>query len=154
MIAFTDYAELRGRTAVTDNQLLKIKRLLLFPLRFRALGRFRLIKRGVLSLGCPICCPSVTFVKTNLTYPVFTAGFRSDEDWEAWEIISKRKGSFVYLHKVRMYHRIHEDSETSVILGEHARSKEDYQMFCKFWPRPVAKILVKWYAKSETSNQL
>lgn len=31
-----------------------------------------------------------------------------------------------------MGHRIHEESETSVIIGDNARSKEDYEMFCKF----------------------
>ena len=32
--------------------------------------------------------------------------------------------------------------------------KEDYEMFCKFWPSFVAKLLVKFYSNSEKSNQM
>ena len=107
-----------------------------------------------MSLGCPICCPSVTFVKANLPETVFEKGYRSDEDWQAWEKISKYKGTFVYINKVSMYHRIHEESETSIILGDNARIEEDYEMFCKFWPKSIAKLLTKLYATSEKSNKL
>ena len=53
-----------------------------------------------------------------------------------------------------MYHRIHEESETSIILGDHARNEEDFQMFCKFWPIPIARVLAKLYSSSEKSNEL
>ena len=53
-----------------------------------------------------------------------------------------------------MGHRIHEESETSIILGDNARNKEDYEMFCKFWPKCIAKILAKLYSKSENSNKM
>lgn len=154
LIFFTDYAELRDGKMVSDNQLLKVKRLMLFPLRFKMLWGSKFIRRRVLSFGCPICCPSVTFVKKNLPTEVFKAGFRSDEDWEAWEMLSKRKGAFVYLNKISMCHRIHEDSETSVILGDNARSQEDYIMYCKFWPKFIAKFLTKLYSSAEKSNEL
>ena len=90
----------------------------------------------------------------NLPKKIFKPGFRSDEDWEAWEMLSKRQGSFVYLNEIQMYHRIHEESETSVILGDNARNEEDYIMFRKFWPVQIAKLLAKVYAKSEKSNEL
>lgn len=154
LIVFTDYGELREGVPVLKNKLLVIKRILLLPLRFSILQNSKFVRRRILSLGSPICCPAVTFVKRNLPDTVFKAGFRSDEDWEAWEMISRRKGAFGYSKKIGMYHRIHEESETSVILGDNARSKEDFVMFCKFWPRPIAKILVKWYASSEKSNKL
>ena len=53
-----------------------------------------------------------------------------------------------------MAHRIHEESETSVILGENARYTEDYEMFCKFWPKWIAKTMVKFYSMSEQSNEV
>ena len=53
-----------------------------------------------------------------------------------------------------MGHRIHEESETSLILGDHARNQEDYEMFCRFWPKGIARILAKFYARSESSNQM
>lgn len=105
-------------------------------------------------MGSPICCPSVTFCKENLPETVFKVGFRSDEDWEAWEMISRLNGAFVYDPEILMGHRIHEESETSIILGDGARSKEDYIMFCKFWPEWIAKILTGAYSTSEKSNGL
>ena len=45
-------------------------------------------------------------------------------------------------------------TETSVIIGDNARSKEDYEMFCKFWPKCIAKFLSNFYAKSEKSNKI
>lgn len=154
LIAFTDYAELRDGKIVSENRNLKIKRLMLSPLKIRIFEGIRFVRRRILSLGCPICCPSVTFVKENLPETVFEKGFRSDEDWQAWEKVSKYKGRFVYVDKILMYHRIHEESETSIIIGDNARSQEDYQMFCKFWPKPIAKLLTKIYSQSEKSNEL
>jgi len=152
LIAFTDYGELRNGEAVLDNSLLKIKRILLFPMRLFKSSKF--VRRRCLSLGNCICCPAVTFVKANLPEVVFQHHFRSNEDWEAWEMISRMEGSFLYSKKVGMYHRIHEGSETSAIIGDNARTIEDYEMFLKFWPQPIAKLIAKVYAKSEDSNQV
>lgn len=154
LILFTDYAELRNGKVVSNNRLLKVKRILLFPLRIPLFWNSKFVRRRVLSLGCPICCPAVTLVKDNLPEQIFQAGFRSDEDWEAWEMLSKRKGAFAYTRTIGMYHRIHEESETSVILEDNARTKEDYIMFKKFWPEFIARILAKTYSASEKSNKL
>ena len=154
ILFFTDYSELRGKRIVHDNTLLKIKRIMLFPLRFRCFYNSRFVRRRILSLGSPICCPSVTFIKENCPSEIFHHGFRADEDWEAWEYLSRYKGAFIYSTKCLMYHRIHQESETSNILADHARIQEDYIMFQKFWPKPVAKVLIKFYGASEQSNQL
>lgn len=53
-----------------------------------------------------------------------------------------------------MYHRIHEESETSIIIGDNVRTKEDYEMFCMFWPKPIAKVLTRFYASSQKSNDV
>ena len=105
-------------------------------------------------MGSAICCPAVTYAVDNLPNPVFTVRYRSDEDWEAWEKISKLKGDFLYDSTIQMGHRIHEESETSLIIGDNARSLEDYEMFCKFWPASIAKMLTRFYSKSQKSNEL
>ena len=154
LLYFTDYAELRNGGIVTDNLNLRIKRSMLFPLRNRFLQNRIFVRRRILSFGSPICCPSVTFVKANCPDPVFQHDFRSDEDWQAWERLSRLKGAFVYNAKILMYHRIHEDSETSKIIGEDLRKQEDYIMFRKFWPAPIAGALTKLYSYSQKSNDL
>ena len=86
LIYFTDYGELRNGAPVLENGLLRVKRRLLLPLRkFR---RSRWIRRRVLSMGCPICCPSVSFARENLPKVVFRNHYSSCEDWEAWERLS------------------------------------------------------------------
>lgn len=154
LIFFCDYFEIREGKAVKKNQLLTIKRIMLFPLRFSVLQKSVFIRRRILSFGSPICCPSVAFATENLPNVIFRNGFRACEDWEAWEMISKLQGDFVYSGKILMGHRIHADSETSAIIGDHKRSKEEYQMYCKFWPERIAKILTKTYAAGQKSNQL
>lgn len=154
LIAFSDYGELRNGEKTTDVQMLKIKRLMLIPMRPRLLKGSRFIRRRVLSMGDPICCPAVTFCMDNLEQPIFQNGFRSCEDWEAWEKLSRLNGDFLYIPKPLMCHRIHEESATTAILGDNARVEENYIMYCKFWPKTIAKWINHFYTKSEESNQL
>ena len=154
LIAFSDYCELRNEEYVYNTTMLKIKRLMLIPLRFKVFQNSKFVRRRILSLGDPICCPAVTFCLEHVKRPIFQHGFRSCEDWEAWEKISKQSGSFQYIAKPLMCHRIHEDSATTAIIQDHARVKENYIMFCKFWPRWIAKIINHFYTKSEKSNSL
>lgn len=154
LIAFTDYGELRGTDKVYDNTLLKVKKILLFPFRFKAMRHSRFIRRSSLSFGSGICCPSVTYVKYNLPEKVFERGYRSCVDWQAWEKISRLDGEFVYCHKPLMLHRIHKDSETTRIIADKQRTIENYKMFCCFWPKWFSKIIIRFYDKGEDSNNL
>lgn len=152
LIFFSDYVEIRGKKLVEKNALLKIKRGMLLPLKIRRLQQSVFVRRRILSLGNPISCPTVTYAMNHLPHPLFAKGFRSDQDWEAWERISKLRGFFLYSDHKLVGHRIHSESETSAMIGENLRNKEDYYMFCKFWPVWIAKILAKVYEKSERSN--
>lgn len=154
LILFTDYGELRESKYIDKNKLLTVKRILLKPLEISKFSASIFVRRRILSMGSPICCPSVTFVKDNLPNTIFETGFRSDEDWQAWEKLSRLKGDFIYIKKILIYHRIHNESETSAIISDTGRAVEDYQMYCKFWPSWFARILVKIYSKSERSNEL
>lgn len=154
LIGFCDYGEIRNGKKVINVKMLKIKRFMLFPFRFIPFQKRKWIRRLILSLGDPICCPSVMFEKSNLPEPVFSVKFRANEDWQAWERLSHLKGSFIYINKPLMYHRIHEESETSIIIGTNDRTKEDYEMFCMFWPKPIAKMLTRLYAASQKSNTI
>ena len=118
LIIFTDYAEIRNGKTVLANVNLRIKRILLAPLRISLLQGFPFVRRRSLSMGNPICCPAVTYVRRNLPQPFFTEHFRSNVDWDAWERISRNKGRFVYIPKVLIGHRIHSGSETSATMEE------------------------------------
>lgn len=154
LIAFSDYGELRNGEKVYDIPMLKIKEFMLSPLRIKAFAGSKLVRRRILSLGDAICCPSVSFNLELLERPIFKDGFRSCEDWEAWEMISRLDGDFLYIPEPLMCHRIHEESATTAIIQDNARVEENYIMFCKFWPKPIAKLINKFYTKSEDSNTL
>lgn len=154
IIYFCGYGEIRNGEKVYKNQLLNTKRLMLSPLKIKAFWHSRFVRRRILSFGCPICCPAVTFVKERVGENPFTNDYLSDIDWQQWEIQSRKDGSFVYNKAPLMCHRIHEESATTEIIGDSKRSKEDFEMFCKFWPRPIAKMISKFYSKSEKSNDI
>ena len=157
LIAFTDYYELRGGAKVfaDGNRNLRIKETVMLPLRVRAFQKSRWVRRRVLSLCDPICCPSVTYAKDNLPPVVFESHFKSDLDWQAWERISKLKGSFCYVHEPLMGHRIHEESTTTKVIGDNkGRSSEDLEMYMKFWPRPIAEWINRLYAAGQDANSI
>ena len=154
LIAFSDYAELRGESTITVNQLLMIKRSLLIPLIPEISWRSIFIRRSILSLGSAICCPAVTLVRDHLTEPVFENNMRSNIDWQAWEKLSRQKGEFVYIPQVLMKHRIHEGSATSELIGQKGRRAEDIFMYRKFWPKRIAMFIEHFYQKGEESNSL
>lgn len=154
LIAFSDYGELRNGHKVFHSQLLRIKRILLLPLRIKPLQGSKFIRRRSLSFGNAICCPSVMFIRHNLPDIIFRDDFECALDWQAWERLSKLNGDFLYCPKPLMLHRIHVDSGTSRILADGKRKMEDLEMFCKFWPPVIARALVKLYSRSEKSNDL
>ena len=153
-IIFTDYYELRGRSKVYSNTNLKIKRLLLTPIRLKPNLKSKFMKRSLLRFGCSICCPAVTFVTNNCPRDIFKSDFKCNVDWHAWETLSRHEGSFSFISKPLMGHRISESSTTTDIINHGLRTKEDYQLFQRFWPTPIAKFLTKFYQSSENSNHL
>lgn len=157
LIAFTDYGELRHEAGEAPffsrtNKLLNIKRLMLLPLRFGPFRSSVFVRRRILSFGSAICCPSVTYVKEHLPKRLFREGYRSDLDWEVWEKLSKHRGDFVYCPKLLMAHRIHRESATTAIIADKGRTREDFEMYCKFWPVPVARLLEHFYREGERQN--
>lgn len=152
LLYFTNYGEIRNGEYIDNSTMNGVKRVLLKPLEAQSLQGTRLAKRGVLSLGNSICCPSVTYCMDALPKPVFSSGMRSNLDWEAWERLSCLKGEFVYDKRIGMYHRVHEGSETSACIVDDTRTKEDLMMLKKFWPDPIANLINKAYTKAQRYN--
>lgn len=154
IILFTDYYEIKGKNKVYKTPNLIIKRFLLFPLRNDSLNNLKIFKRFSIAFGNSICCPAVTFVKKQINLPLFDYPFKCDIDWHAWEILSKKKKNFSFINKSLMGHRVHDGSTTTEIIKENIRTKEDLEMFKRFWPNFFAKILNKLYINSEKSNNV
>lgn len=152
IIIFTDYYEIKKDRKEYSNTNLKIKRILLFRLRFRNLSKFKFIKRSALRYGNAISCPAVTFVQENVPENKFDADMKCDIDWYAWEKLSKEKGRFIFIKDKLMGHRIDETTTTTKIINEGIRTKEDLIILKKFWPTPIAKLINRFYKKSEKNN--
>ena len=150
LIAFTDYREIDERgESIPVNVNLRIKKLLLFPLRFRFLQSLKLFKRSSIAFGNGICCPSVTFATEKMPKKLFAGKMKSNVDWSAWEILSRKQGRFTYIHDVLMSHRIHDEATTNQMIKENGRTSEDLAMFRRFWPGFIAKPLTRFYRRSE-----
>lgn len=152
VIVFTEYFEIRKNERVFKNKLLRVKHLMNFPFRFFKKSRF--VRRRILSVGCSICCPAVTYHIKNCKGLKFSTDFQNSCDWDAWERMSKYKGSFVYLKKPLMGHRIHQESTTTEMIQNSRRAQEELIMFKRFWPNWIAKRIAKIFAKSTNSNNL
>jgi hypothetical protein len=154
IIGFSDSEEVGPDGCCSDSLNNKVKRLLIW----RAFGSREAIrqpseKRKLLSLGNPVCCPSVIFNKSNLGHFEFSSGLKSNLDWEAWVRLSNEAGAFVYLPEILVKKRNHPLSATAALIGSHRRLDEDRAMFERFWPKPVAAVLTQFYKLGYIGNE-
>lgn len=154
IIAFTDYYELKMGKNEYTNLLLKIKRLMNYPLSLHSLQKSKFIRRRNLSLGCAICCPAVTFNKELAGKSIFDIEYINSCDYKTWCDLAEKKGRFIYIRKKLLGHRIYAESATSLNLSENIRQKEDLQILSRYWPIPIAKCINKIYCQSEKSNKV
>lgn len=125
-----------------------VKRILRLPLRLRALSNRGFIKKLPLRFGNGICCPSCTY-NTSLTgLPIFHGDYSFVTDWDALLRLSEKPGRFICDERELISYRVHEGAATSRLTKGHLRSREEYQMFCRMWPRPIASLILIPYGKS------
>jgi glycosyltransferase involved in cell wall biosynthesis len=154
LIAFCDYSEHTPLGARRTNINLRIKRLL----RQRSFGALECItdirdKVRLLSLGNPICCPSVMFDRSGLADFRFPSGFQTNLDWMAWLELARRPGGFVYVRERLVSKGVHVGSETTATIASRAREREDRAIFNTLWPRPVAAALATVYRLGYRANR-
>lgn len=152
VIAFTDYRELKNGQEIPLTRNLKIKKVLLFPLRKFRKSRF--VRRRILSLGAAICCPSVTINTKIAGKTPYKTELKCDLDWDTWDKMTQYDANFLYIPKELMQHRIHEESETSNLIENNVRLEEDLLMLKRYWPSPIAKFIMKFYKKAVETNKM
>ena len=154
LIVFTDYDEETAGGVRPFAVNLLIKRLMLRPFFLRAASiRSARARRQLLALGCPIPCPTVMFSRDRLAAFRFEPAFTVNMDWDAWLRLAAMPGAFTWVPDRLVVHRIHDDSETTAALAERRRQDEDRRIFDRIWPRPVAALLARLYARSYASNR-
>jgi hypothetical protein len=153
-LAFCDYSEHTSLGARANNINLHIKR----ALRRRAFGARECIadardKVRLLSLGNPICCPSVMFNRPTLGDFRFPGGFQTNLDWMAWLDLARRPGGFVYVPEKLVSKGVHPGSATTATIANRAREREDRAIFDTLWPRPIAATLAGIYKLGYRANR-
>ena len=93
-------------------------------------------------------------MKILINCALINTNYKSNIDWITHIEFAKLDGQFVYIRKPLIEHRIHENSTTTSVINNNIKSDEDFEIFCKFWPKSIAKIFKKIYSQSEKSNSL
>lgn len=152
LIAFSDYLEMDESHLKRINLLLIIKKILLIPFLFNGTVSSKMLKKMVVSLGSPICCPSVMYNKERLDTFSFDTTFDINPDWDAWLRLSADRGSFVYVNQRLTAHRIHSKAETTLGLMANTRQCEDRRLFERLYPRPLSDLMLALYSCSYRFN--
>ncbi len=125
-----------------------VKSVLRLPLRFHGLAEKRWVKKAALIFGNPIICPSCTYDKTALGYPLFDSEFKFALDWDTMWKLAEKPGRFVCVERPLIRYRIHEEATTKACIQDQRRSREEIAMFEKIWPKPIVKMLMFFYKKA------
>ena len=153
LIAFTNYYEIRDGEKTIKNRLLRIKRLMCAPWCIRMFWASRFVGRRIFMFGNPIMCPTVTIAKENLQgITVFDKDYRGSCDYIAWVEVRNLPGEFVYCPTLLLGHRIHIESETSNRIADNTRNREDLKILLMLSPKPIARLIHRFYIKSQSSN--
>ena len=155
LICFTGYSEIVDDKERSSTFMLTAKKIMNFmfmPLKKNIKsGQWKKFSQ---SFGTAIPCPSVMYNKETLNDFIFSDKYKVSLDWDAWLRMSEMKGRFVYVPKILSKHRIHKASATTEGIQENVRQQEDFEIFCRIWPKFIAKILTKFYAGSYKSNEV
>ena len=150
LIVYSNYREWKDGEVIPLNTNLKIKNIMLRTMAWFKQSNFW--RKRIMAVGNPICCPAVSYNLGLLTDFKFSEEMKVSLDWLAWYDIGNLKGKFIFVNQDLMWHRIHEESETTNMISDNTRTKEDIYMFNKFWPKPIAKFIMKFYVKSQDTN--
>ncbi|MCH4020922.1 MAG: glycosyltransferase family 2 protein [Erysipelotrichaceae bacterium] len=150
IIAFTDYIEMHNdKVDEKQSSLVRIKKIMLLPMKSKKLAGTRFGKRLVLRFGDPITHPTVVHVMKKLPVNPFREEFKASMDWDLWTRLAEENGSFVYVDEILLYHRMNDQNQTAKLLKTtDIRSKNEYEIFCRYWPEWFAKFLMKFYSKA------
>lgn len=125
-----------------------VKKILRLPLRLHSLADREWVKLGALKLGNPVMCPSCAYRKNYLPDPIFHSELRYALDWDCLVDMAKWPGRFICVEKPLLFYRVHEGATTKACIENHQREREEKKMFERFWPEPVADLLMRFYRKA------
>ena len=141
----TDYVIVKEGKLITGDAMLWVKRLLRLPLRFPDMNDRTWVKKLVFILGNPICCPANTYQKKALGEPLVRSEYSFALDWDNLLRLAVEPGRFICLERPLLYYRVHPDATTKACIRDNRREQEEREMFGRFWPKPLAGIIMNFY---------
>lgn len=145
---FSDYLPIKNEQIGKRDINSKIRRLLRIPMKSELLARHKFFRRAILAFGNSICCPAVTYNKGKLGDSVFTSDLKFNIDWDTFYKLAGYDGEFAYVDRPLTFYRIHDGATSKEFIQDHKRIKDDEEMFHKFWPMWLVKIIMVFYKKA------
>lgn len=154
LICFTNYREIGDDGSRRPyNRTMAVKSLLLLPFMLKPTQSSRFSRRLILRFGDPICSPAVTYHRDRIgDHPLFNEDYAVALDWDAWLRLCDLPGSFSYIHKPVLDHRIHAGTQTSFGIQGGKRYNEDLRVLRRLWPTGIARLIARAYSASYDSN--
>lgn len=146
MTVFTsDYVIVKNGELITGDTMLWIKRFLRAPLRVPVLNHRSLVKKLPLMLGNSVCCPATTYQKKALGEPLIQSAYQFVLDWDNLLRLSCEDGRFICVERPLLYYRVHDGATTKACIMDNRREQEEEEMFRRFWPASLARLLMGLY---------
>lgn len=154
LIVFSNYTDVVNGVERKSSLNAMVKNLLLLPFHFKRAITSRLVKKAILSIGDPICCPSVTIDTKNTGDLRFSEQHSCVLDWVAWLQLAQQKGAFIFINQKLVRHRIHIDSETTHQIQNGKRQQEELAVLSGIWGHRIARFIARFYAKGYSDNKV
>jgi len=145
-IVFSGLSELINENRVNWNARIAIKKIILCASFLNVDTITKPISyRTLLSFGCPVPCPAVTYNRKLLINFSFSKEFIVNLDWNAWVTLAKNNIKIGYLKKTLVLHRIHIGAQTQKAIVSNQREREDIIIYHQFWPKWMVSCLIFLY---------
>jgi hypothetical protein len=145
VLAFTSYQEIDDHGAPTSSKVSKAKHLIELATLMRSRRARGLRLRAFLSFGDPLPCSSVTFDMTRLRGFAFSDDYAAVLDWDAWWRLMLADETFLRVPERLVGRRHNPLTETSKLLADGTRRREDLIMFRRAWPKPFSELIALAY---------
>jgi Glycosyl transferase family 2 len=104
--------------------------------------------RWFLSFGNPLPCSSVTLDMQRLDGFRFSEAFASNLDWDAWLTLCRQDIQFLHVFERLVGRRHNAQTETSRLIRNGRRRREDRELFRRTWIRPLDSAMAYVYSAS------
>mgnify|MGYP000399919882 CR=1 FL=1 len=84
----------------------------------------------------------------RLGEPFVQSEYQFALDWDHMVQLAGEKGRFICVEKPLIYYRVHEGATTNACIKDNRRAREEAEMFARFWPKAVVKLIMKGYSSA------